>query len=155
MMLLSEQDDDASDGRSFRPLADINVTPMVDVMLVLLIIFMVAAPLLASGVKVDLPKSVSAPTLEPDKPVIVNVMKDGAVLVNKVETERSQLVDRVRVALESDLSRPVYIQGDQGSAYSNIIGVIDQLAQGGMQRVVLVVDRKTPENGSIVAGERP
>jgi biopolymer transport protein TolR len=154
MMLLSDHDEHDGSGK-LRPLAEINVTPMVDVMLVLLIIFMVAAPLLASGVKVDLPKSSSAPTLAPEKPVIVNVMKDGSLLVNKAETPRTLLVQTVHAALDGDSARPVYVQGDQSAAYSNIIGIIDALAQGGMQRVVLVVDRKATADATDPTKEQP
>ena len=132
-------DDDGE--RGFRPLAEINVTPLVDVMLVLLIIFMVTAPLLAAGLKVDLPKAQAAATMEPGKPVIVSVMKDGKILVNQEETSRERLVEVVRAQSGGDTAKPIYLQGDKASAYTHVIGAIDTLARAGMTKVVLVVDR--------------
>jgi biopolymer transport protein TolR len=146
-------DDDGD--RGFRPLADINVTPLVDVMLVLLIIFMVTAPLLAAGLKVDLPKAQAAPSMEPGKPVIVTVRKDGKILVGQDETTRPRLAETVRAQLGGDTSKSIYLQGDRDSAYTHVIGVIDALAQGGMTKVVLVVDRKASSGEGGDGNDRP
>src|SRR5665811_2303145 len=83
----------------YQPLADINVTPLVDVMLVLLIIFMVTAPLLASGIKVNLPSARTAQPLEAKNPVVVSVAKDGAVSVGKDAVARDDLAATVKMRL--------------------------------------------------------
>ncbi|WP_199725196.1 ExbD/TolR family protein [Gemmobacter lutimaris] len=133
--------DDSEGQEGFVPLAEINVTPMVDVMLVLLIIFMVATPLMVAGVRVDLPKSASAAPLDRDKPVVVNVLPDGGLLLDSQQVPPGGLIAAVTAALAGVPGRPVYVAGDKGAAYGRVIEVIDSLAQGGIARVVLVADR--------------
>ena len=92
----------------YQPLADINVTPLVDVMLVLLIIFMVTAPMLAAGIKVNLPSAKTAQPLENKEPVIVSVAKDGALSVGKDPVSSDQLAATVKAKLgDFERSRPV------------------------------------------------
>ena len=96
----------------YQPLADINVTPLVDVMLVLLIIFMVTAPMLATGIKVNLPSAKTAQPLENKEPVVVGVAKDGALSVGKDPVSRDELAATVKAKL-GDSNGVVQLRGDR------------------------------------------
>ena len=124
-----------------RPLADINVTPLVDVMLVLLIIFMVTAPMLAAGLHLNLPPARSAQPVSPKEPVIVSVTKEGKILLGRDEISREALVGAVRDRLGDDASRAVYIQADRDTVYGNVVSIIDLLTASGLSKVVMLVDR--------------
>ena len=114
----------------YQPLAEINVTPLVDVMLVLLIIFMVTAPMLATGIKVNLPGARTAEPLAARDPVIVAVAKDGAVSVGKDFVARDSLVATVKARLASS-NGVVQLRGDKDAAYGDVVAVMDDLAAGG------------------------
>ena len=124
----------------FRPQADINVTPLVDVMLVLLIIFMVTAPLLATGVKVDLPQARAAKPLDPKAPVVVAVDRDGHIALGSDQIDRADLVARVKLKLGDDLSQVIHIRGDKDVAFGQIVSVMDELAQNGLTHLAIVTD---------------
>jgi biopolymer transport protein ExbD/biopolymer transport protein TolR len=124
----------------YEPLADINVTPLVDVMLVLLIVFMITAPMLAAGMHVELPKAVAAQPLEPKQPVIVTVRKDGEIFVGKDEVARDQLIAALRASVDGDQDRIVHVRGDREARYGDIIAVMDQLASGGFDKVALLAN---------------
>jgi biopolymer transport protein ExbD len=121
----------------YQPLAEINVTPLVDVMLVLLIIFMVTAPMLAAGIKVNLPSAKTAQPLESKDPVIVAVAKDGAVSVGKDAVPRDALVTTVKARL-ADSNGVVQLRGDRDAAYGDVVSVMDDLAAGGLNRIAIV-----------------
>ncbi|MCW2317423.1 biopolymer transport protein ExbD/biopolymer transport protein TolR [Rhodoblastus acidophilus] len=124
----------------FRPQAEINVTPLVDVMLVLLIIFMVTAPLLATGVKVDLPQSRAAKPLDPKEPVVVAIDRDGHIALGAEQVERADLVARVKLKLGDDLGHLVHIRGDKDAAFGQIVAVMDDLAHNGVTHLAIVTD---------------
>src|SRR6516164_9546185 len=121
----------------YQPLADINVTPLVDVMLVLLIIFMVTAPMLAAGIQVNLPNAKTAQPLENKEPVVVVVAKDGAVSVGKDPTPRDELAARVKAKL-GDSNGVVLLCGDRDAAYGDVVSVMDELAANGINRIGIV-----------------
>jgi biopolymer transport protein TolR len=121
----------------YQPLADINVTPLVDVMLVLLIIFMVTAPMLASGIKVNLPSARTARPLESKDPVVVVVAKDGAVSVGAEPVSPDQLVAAVKAKLNAS-NGVVQLRGDRDAAYGDVVSVMDELAAGGLTRIAIV-----------------
>jgi biopolymer transport protein TolR len=140
---------DLSDsGTAYRPLSDINVTPFVDVMLVLLIIFMVAAPLMMVGVPVDLPRTSAAKLSQPRKPVIVSVSKDGKVFVGEEEAPAAELLARLGELRNQDPNAMVYVRGDRTIPYGRIMEVMGQVGQAGFARVSLIAEapgaRKTP-----------
>ena len=115
----------------YQPLADINVTPLVDVMLVLLIIFMVTAPMLATGIKVNLPSAKTAQPLENKEPVIVIVAKDGSLSVGKDPVARGELAAKVQAKL-GDSNGVVQLRGDRDAAYGDVVSVMDELAAAGI-----------------------
>jgi biopolymer transport protein TolR len=121
----------------YQPLADINVTPLVDVMLVLLIIFMVTAPMLAAGIKVNLPSAKTAQPLENKEPVVVVVAKDGALSVGKDPVLSDQLAATVKAKL-GDSNGVVQLRGDRDAPYGDVVTVMDELAANGINRIAIV-----------------
>jgi TolR protein len=129
-------------GGLYRPLADINVTPLVDVMLVLLIIFMVTAPMLATGMKVNLPQAKQAQPLDPKDPVIITVAKDGKLSLGNDEIEKDRLIDAVRAKLDGDLTRTIHLRGDKEVAYGDVVAIMDLLATNGLTHIAIVADAR-------------
>lgn len=128
-------------GGSSRPMAEINVTPFVDVMLVLLIIFMVAAPLLTVGVPVELPKTAAgALPVDQEEPLTVTVTAEGSVQIQTTETPIEELVTRLRgIAAERESDR-VFLRADGSVAYEQVMQVMGALNAGGFSNIGLVTD---------------
>ena len=132
-------------GRSselYRPLADINVTPMVDVMLVLLIIFMVTMPLMVTGMKVNLPDSTSAKPLDQKEPITITVSKDGQLQIGQDEVTRFELIATLKTLLGTDPDRVIRLRGDKETSFGAIVQVLDELSLNGLTRVAIVTDRR-------------
>ena len=125
-----------------RPLADINVTPLVDVMLVLLIVFMVTAPMLATGLKVDLPQIKAAQVVNPKEPIAVSVAADGTLAIGTETVALTDLVARLNQLTGGDAARIIQIRADKSANYGAIVGVIDELASNGLVHVALISDGK-------------
>jgi len=121
-----------------RPMSEINVTPLVDVMLVLLIIFMVAAPLLTVGVSVDLPKA-KAPPLSGDKePLAVTVNAEGQIYLQDTVVEIDELVPRLLAISESGYEERIYVRGDEKVNYGTVIQVMATMNQAGFGKIAMV-----------------
>ena len=131
-------------GRS-RPMAEINVTPFVDVMLVLLIIFMVAAPLMTVGVPVELPETAAnALPGEQEEPLSITVTAEGVVMIQTTEVARNELVAKLRaIAAERDSTR-VYLRADGAVPYADVMQVMGALNNGGFNDIGLVTDTGGP-----------
>lgn len=126
-------------GGSYRPIAEINVTPMVDVMLVLLIIFMVAAPMLTAGVDVNLPDSkAKALQTEDQKPIEITVDKNGKIYLADTEVKRAALTSILKPMMEGDEERRIYIRGDRDIEYGKIMEVLGYLNSAGFRKVALI-----------------
>ena len=125
-------------------LADINVTPLVDVMLVLLIIFMIAAPMLHQGVEVALPRA-DAPNLplRVQDPLVVSIDRNGRVYLRESAVETDELVSRIKAQIASKGDDTVFLKGDRDVPYGKVIEVLDTLHQGGIVHVGMVTDRRT------------
>ncbi len=137
-----------------QPMAEINVTPFVDVMLVLLIIFMVAAPLLTVGVPVELPKTAAGalPT-EQEEPLTVTVTADGDVQIQTTPVERGQLVLRLRAIAAERASDRVFLRADGAVPYKAVMEVMGALNAGGFSNIGLVTDIGGPAlDGSDTSG---
>jgi len=134
-----------STGGDESEMADINVTPLVDVMLVLLIIFMIAAPMLHQGIEVTLPRAESAENLplRVDDPLVLSVRTDGLVYLRDEPIHPTKLVERLTPLLEQRGDRQVFIKGDRAISYGQFIEVVDLLYQGGITHVGLVTERLT------------
>ena len=131
-------------GRS-RPMAEINVTPFVDVMLVLLIIFMVAAPLMTVGVPVQLPETAAnALPGEEEEPLTVTLTAEGVVMIQTTEVPRGELVNRLRaISTERDSTR-VFLRADGAVPYAEVMQVMGALNRGGFGNIGLVTDTGGP-----------
>jgi biopolymer transport protein TolR len=121
-----------------RPMADINVTPMVDVMLVLLIVFMVAAPLLTVGVQVDLPKTQAAAIQGQDEPLAVTIDAKGVIYLQETPVELDQLVPRLQAIAQGAADRRIFVRGDQAINYGKVLEVMGMINAGGFTKVALV-----------------
>ncbi len=143
-------------GRIYRPMSEINVTPFVDVMLVLLVIFMVTAPLLTVGVPVDLPKTQAASISKPDEPLIVTVTAEGKVYLQETEMTDTQLVDKLKAMSADKAEQRLYVRGDKSVAYGRVMEVMGQLAGAGFTKVALIAESAdVPPPGKAQPGARP
>jgi biopolymer transport protein TolR len=130
-------------GRKLRraPMSDINVTPMIDVMLVLLVIFMVTAPFLTIGVKVNLPGTKAPSVQGNDMPIIVHIDKDGRVFIGDVEINRNTLTDKLlAITKESVEDVRIFVRGDQSLSYGQIMEIMGLISGAGFRKVVLVTE---------------
>ncbi len=121
-----------------KPLNEINVTPFVDVMLVLLIIFMVTAPLLTVGVQVDLPES-NADTLQSDnEPLEVTINSDGNIFIQETEITLKELVPKLVAITDNRLDTKIYVRGDEVIDYGRVMKVLGELSGSGFSKVALI-----------------
>ncbi|MCB2091827.1 MAG: protein TolR [Kordiimonadaceae bacterium] len=121
-------------------MSDINVTPFVDVMLVLLVVFMVAAPLLTVGVPIDLPNSRANNLPENDTPLSITIDKEGKIYLQDEQVELNQMVARISVIFENRKEDRIYVHGDKGVSYGRVMEVIGMLNGNGFSRVAMVTD---------------
>lgn len=126
-----------------RPMADINVTPLVDVMLVLLIVFMVTAPLMTTGLKVNLPQARAAQPLKQQTPIVLSVTADGKLALGSDDTDLDSVVAAIQARMEGDLTRVVQVRADNGAKYGTVIEIFDRLVSNGITHVALVSDPKS------------
>lgn len=136
-----------------RPVSDINVTPMVDVMLVLLVIFMVTAPLLTAGVQVDLPKTEAAPIKGDDQPLSVTVDAHGEVWIQETHVTMDDLVPKLRAITAQKPDTRIFIRGDKTINYGKVMDVMGTLGAAGFEKVALVTEMKS--GGSDAASDKP
>jgi biopolymer transport protein TolR len=128
-----------------KPMAEINVTPFVDVMLVLLIIFMVAAPLLTVGVPVELPKTAATPLpSEDEEPLTLAITAEGALVLQKTEIARDQLIPRMRAIAAERENDKVFLRADGAVPYALVMQVMGALNAGGFRNIGLVTDSGGP-----------
>ncbi len=128
--------------RRFRPVAEINVTPMVDVMLVLLVIFMVTAPLLTAGVQVDLPKTNAAPLKGDDQPLSVTVDAHGKIWIQETEVQLDELAPRLQAITSQKPETRIFVRGDKTIDYGRVMEVMGVLGAAGFPKVALVTEVK-------------
>lgn len=129
---------------AYRPLAEINVTPFVDVMLVLLIIFMVAAPLMMVGVPLQLPKTSAAKVAPPQEPLVVSIDKSGALFIRKDAVPEEELISRLQAIRQADPESVVYVRGDTTLEYGRVMQVMGLVGQAGFAKISLVAEGFAP-----------
>jgi biopolymer transport protein TolR len=128
-------------------LSDINVTPLVDVMLVLLIIFMITAPMLHQGIEVALPRADAEPLqLREESPIVLSIRQDGMVYLADEPVHPTRLEEVLVPMLESRPGEPVFVKGDRGVEYGRVVEVLDLLHRAGVTRIGMVTEK--PERGS-------
>ncbi len=150
----------ARDGLGYAPQAEINVTPKVDGKLVLLIIFMIAAPLMMAGVPVDLPKTNAAKLAKPQQPVVISIDREGRVFAGKDELPSGEIVARLAAVKSRNSDAPVYVRADRVIPYGRVMEVMGQVGQAGFARVSLIaaapaLGAPVPAPGGQAAGAGP
>ena len=130
-----------SPSQRYRPMADINVTPMVDVMLVLLVVFMVTAPLLTVGVPVDLPQSQAQQLNEPKEPLVITINSQCQTYLQNNQIANDQLGPRLRAITNNDASTSIYVRGDKAANYGCVLQVMGLISSAGFNKVSLVAEQ--------------
>jgi biopolymer transport protein TolR len=126
--------------RVYRPMAEINVTPMVDVMLVLLIVFMVAAPLLTVGVPVDLPQTNAPAINEQKEPLVISVNNEGKLFLQNTEVADDQIVARLKAITNNNPDATIYVRGDKAINYGRVMEVMGMVGAAGYTKVSLIAE---------------
>jgi biopolymer transport protein TolR len=134
-------------GRGRRALSEINVTPLVDVMLVLLIIFMVSAPLLTAGVPLELPKTEAGALSNQSEPLTVSVRADGTIFVQATEVPFGDLAPRMQALAEAGFNKPIYVRADGRAPYAIVAQVMASLSTSGFTSINLMTDTGGPSSG--------
>ncbi len=122
----------------YRPMAEINVTPLVDVMLVLLIVFMVTAPLITSGVDVNLPQANAKPVNSDSTPIVITVNKDDQVFLGNNQIPLPNLVATLQQSSQGDQTRRIFVRGDSSVSYGDMLTVMATITNGGFTKVALL-----------------
>jgi biopolymer transport protein ExbD len=141
--VLGDVDDDDDD---FEEAHEINVTPFIDVMLVLLIIFMVAAPLSTVDLPVDLPSSTAVPQKKPDKPTYVTIKSDLAVAIGETPVKRVDLVRSLNAMSDEGKDRRIFLRADRAVPYGELMDVLERLRSGGFNKIALVALEGVPDD---------
>jgi biopolymer transport protein TolR len=127
------------------PISEINVTPMVDVMLVLLIIFMVAAPMLTVGVPIDMPETAAKPLNADTQPITVSVRPDGKVFIQETEIAADEIVPKLQAIAKTGYEERIFVRGDKAADYGSVMQVMARISAAGFKNLGLVT---LPEQGS-------
>ena len=127
----------------YTKMAEINVTPFVDVMLVLLIVFMVTAPLLTVGVPVDLPKTRAATINDTQEPLVISINGEGKLFLQESETTLDNMIPRLREIMKANPDLRIFIRGDETLPYGTVMEVMGELSAAGFRKVSLLA--KLPE----------
>jgi len=150
-MAISLSDTDLDDDGDFAETHDINVTPFIDVILVLLIIFMVAAPLATVDVPVDLPTSTAVPQKKPDKPTYISIKSDLTLAIGENPVKRADLVHSLDTLADMSKDKYVFLRADKSVPYGELMGVMELLRSGGYSRIKLVALEGVSGNAAAAA----
>ena len=131
--------------RRVRPMSEINVTPFVDVMLVLLIVFMVTAPLLTVGVPVDLPKTKAQPLSQDREPLTVTLKRDGSIWLQNTRVTEDSLVPRLTAIASNGYDQRIFVRGDKSVDYGRVMVVMAEISAAGFTHIGLVTDVAKPD----------
>ena len=135
--------------RRSRAMSEINVTPMVDVMLVLLIVFMVAAPLMTVGVPVDLPKLQAKALESKTEPIVISINKEGQIFLKNHETTFEALISQLKITTKDKPETRVYVRGDKDISYGAVMAVMGRLNSAGISKVALVTELPQAKSGAV------
>ncbi len=127
--------------------SEINVTPFVDVMLVLLIVFMVAAPMMTSGVTVDLPKAKATAVAGTDEPLSVTIRRDGTIFIQNTQTSLAELGSKLQSVLGEKKETRIFVRGDAAIDYGQVMQVIGEINNAGFNKVALLTDQPRTASG--------
>jgi len=132
-------------------LSEINVTPLVDVMLVLLIIFMISAPLLTSGVAIELPKTEAGAMQDQSEPITLTIKADGSLYVGETPIPFAGLKPRLEAMASGGYDKPIYVRADGKASYEVVARVMAALSTGGFSKINLITDTGGPSSGATTA----
>jgi biopolymer transport protein TolR len=118
--------------------ADINVTPLVDVMLVLLIIFMITAPMMTQGVDVDLPETTAQPLPQKEDPIEITIKRDGGISIDQITVSRKLLRQKLAKLAEKGKDRPVFLNADKDVAYGEVVAIMADLKDSGFDKLGMI-----------------
>jgi len=147
-MGISIADAELDDDGDFAETHEINVTPFIDVILVLLIIFMVAAPLATVDLPIDLPSSTASPQRKPDKPTYVSIKPDLGLAIGETPVKRSDLVRALDAMVDSSKDRFIFLRADRSVPYGEMMDVLEILRAGGYAKIKLVALEGVPETSA-------
>lgn len=123
---------------SRRLVSEINVTPLVDVMLVLLIIFMVTAPMMTQGVDVDLPETTAKPLRQKEEPLLVTIKKDGQIYFNDIKLDQSLLKQQLSALSKADHEKPIFLKADKLVPYGLVVSVMADIKDSGFDKLGMI-----------------
>jgi biopolymer transport protein TolR len=126
--------------------SEINVTPLVDVMLVLLIIFMVTAPMMTQGLEVDLPETTSKSLRQKEEPVIVTLDKDGKIMLGKIEVHQAMLRQQLEKLYISNTEQPIFLKADKDVAYGKVVTLMADIKASGFDKLGMITKAKDEPN---------
>jgi biopolymer transport protein ExbD len=149
-MGISLADSDLDDDGDFEETHEINVTPFIDVILVLLIIFMVAAPLSTVDLPIDLPSSTATPQKKPDKPTYVSIKPDLALALGETPVKRTELVRALDAMADAGKDRFIFLRADRAVPYGQMMDVLEILRAGGYTKIKLVALEGVPDSAAAV-----
>ncbi len=128
-----------NNGKRSRVVSEINVTPLVDVMLVLLIIFMVTAPMMSQGVDVDLPETTSKPLKQKDKPIVITINKKGDIYLNRIKGNRKVLKQQLMdLARDGGTERSIFLKADKNVQYGLVVAVMADIKEAGFDKLGMI-----------------
>jgi biopolymer transport protein TolR len=127
-------------GKRHAPMHEINVTPMVDVMLVLLIIFMVAAPLLTVGVPIELPQAKGKQLESNKEPLTISVAANGDVFIGETKVPLNEIAEKLKSISKNGVDEQIFVRGDKGITYGTVMQVMGRISAGGFKKVSLVTE---------------
>src|ERR1700716_2201912 len=154
-MAISIADTELDDDSDFSETHEINVTPFIDVILVLLIIFMVAAPLSTVDLPIDLPTSTATPQKKPDKPIYVSVKPDLTLAIQEEPVKRIDLIRSLDAMADVSKDRAIFIRADRSVPYGEFFGLMEMLRAGGYTKVKLVALEGAPETAAPAPATNP
>ncbi len=126
-------------------ISNINITPVVDVMLVLLIIFMIASPMLVSGIKVDLPESAAAPLSGNDEPLSVSIDKGGNIFLMNTKIHKNELISKLKSIVNQKYDTRIFVRGDKSVSYGEVVSLVSMINIAGFTKVSLITTVKQNE----------
>ena len=126
-------------------ISEINVTPLVDVMLVLLIIFMITSPMLVSGISVDLPETTSSPLSGQDEPLVVSINNKGELYLLETKIDKKDLAQKLTNIVKEKKDNRIFVRGDKNVAYGDVVNIVAEIHSAGFSKVALISNIKHNE----------